>query len=1016
VLIVLDQFEQWLHANKEAQNTELVQALRQSNGGRVQCILMVRDDFWLAISRFARDLEVDLVPGRNIALVDVFDPDHARKVLAAFGRAFGKLPENSSETSKEQKEFLNQAVAGLSQENKVICVRLALFAEMMKGKPWTRASLKEVGGTEGVGVRFLEDTFSSPTANPEHRLHEKAVRAVLKTLLPEAGTNIRGNMRSQEELLEASGYGSRPKDFGDLLRILDSEIRLITPTDPEGEEADDESRSQAEPGQKYYQLTHDYLVRPLRDWLTRKQKETRRGRAELLLADRASVWNARPEARQLPSLLQYVQIRRLVRKKDWTPPQVMMMCRATRHHALRGLLLAVVLLALSTIAWIAGSQIIEQSHATYAAGLVQQLLKADTPQVRGIVADMEDYRTWTDPLLREEFRNAKPNSSQQLHTSLALLPVDASHVKYLYGRLLDAKPSEVPVIRDALAPHQDELLGNLWAVVEAPEKGKENQRLRAAAALAAYDPENERWPKVREAVADDLVTVPAVYLAAWLESFRPLRAKLRTPLAGIFRAAGRRDAERSMATAILADYESDQPDTLADLLMDVDERQFAVIFPKFKEEGERGLPVLLREIDRKLPPDAQNDAKEKLAKRQANAAVAVLRMGRPATVWPMLKHSADPTVRSYLIHRLGPLGADSSDIIQQLRAETDPEIRRALILSLGEFTDVQLPPSRRSELIERLFAMYAEDRDAGIHAAAEWLLRTWGKGGRIQRVTDRLRASEAQLRERRKAKLQGVGWHVNSEGQTMVVLPGPVEFTMGSPQRERRVRINRIFAIGAKAVTVGELRRWHPDHQTAENQGHPEPDWPAAFVSWYEAAEYCNWLSQKMGLDRDQWCFETDSRGKVTLKKDYLGLTGYRLPTEAEMEYAIRAGATTSRFYGESEELLVKYGWIVTNSPGSVRPVGRLKPNDFGLFDMHGNIWCWCQEADNNFPRGKAGQAVDDKERELTIDPKQPRVLRGNCHTDSPYNVGSGSRYGAPPDNTQTNLVGFRLARTIAGD
>src|SRR5262249_50433053 len=152
VLIVLDQFEQWLHANKEAQNTELVQALRQSDGGRVQCIIMVRDDFWLAISRFARDLEVDLVLGRNVALVDLFDPDHARKVLAAFGRAFGKLPDNSSETSKEQKEFLNQAVASLSQENKVICVRLALFAEMMKGKPWTPASLKEVGGTKGVGV------------------------------------------------------------------------------------------------------------------------------------------------------------------------------------------------------------------------------------------------------------------------------------------------------------------------------------------------------------------------------------------------------------------------------------------------------------------------------------------------------------------------------------------------------------------------------------------------------------------------------------------------------------------------------------------------------------------------------------------------------------------------------------------------------------------------------------------------------------------------------------------------
>ena len=108
VLIVLDQFEQWLHAKKDEENTELVQALRQCDGERVQCIVLVRDDFWLAVSRFVRALEIRLVDGQNSALVDLFDPDHAKKVLAAFGRAFGKLPENPGETSKDQKEFLTK--------------------------------------------------------------------------------------------------------------------------------------------------------------------------------------------------------------------------------------------------------------------------------------------------------------------------------------------------------------------------------------------------------------------------------------------------------------------------------------------------------------------------------------------------------------------------------------------------------------------------------------------------------------------------------------------------------------------------------------------------------------------------------------------------------------------------------------------------------------------------------------------------------------------------------------------
>ena len=113
VVIVLDQFEQWLHAKKEETNTELVQALRQCDGSRVQCIVMVRDDFWLAVSRFMRDLEIRLVEGQNSALVDLFDLDHARKVLAAFGRAFGKLPENPGDTSKDQKEFLETGRVGL---------------------------------------------------------------------------------------------------------------------------------------------------------------------------------------------------------------------------------------------------------------------------------------------------------------------------------------------------------------------------------------------------------------------------------------------------------------------------------------------------------------------------------------------------------------------------------------------------------------------------------------------------------------------------------------------------------------------------------------------------------------------------------------------------------------------------------------------------------------------------------------------------------------------------------------
>ncbi len=199
VLIVLDQFEQWLHSKGKEENAEFVHALRQCDGGRVQCVVMVRDDFWMAVTRFLRDLEVELVQGQNFAAVDLFEIRHAQRVLKAYGRAYGALPEDGKEITADQQRFLDQAVSGLSQEGKVICVRLALFTEMIKGKLWSPAFLEALGGTEGVGVTFLEETFSSQAANPKHRLHQKAARAVLQALLPETGTDIKGHMRSFQE-------------------------------------------------------------------------------------------------------------------------------------------------------------------------------------------------------------------------------------------------------------------------------------------------------------------------------------------------------------------------------------------------------------------------------------------------------------------------------------------------------------------------------------------------------------------------------------------------------------------------------------------------------------------------------------------------------------------------------------------------------------------------------------------------------------------------------------------------
>jgi hypothetical protein len=430
VVLILDQFEQWLHAKKDRPNTELVQALRQCDGGGVQCVVMVRDDFWMAATRFMRELEIPLVEGQNSAAVELFDGDHARNVLAAFGRAFGKLPENRGDFTKEQKEFLKQAVNGLAQNGKVVSVRLALFAEMMKGKAWTPTSLKEDGGTAGVGVTFLEETFSASHAPPQHRLHQRAAQAVLKVLLPEAGADIKGHMRSETELREASAYGNRPRDFEELVALLDADLRLITPTDPEGMDPDVAARVSTPAGQRYFQLTHEYLVHSLRDWLNRKQKETWRGRAELRLADRAAQWNVKRESRHLPAWWEWLPIQALTRRRDWSPPQRKMMRVARWYHLVRGAILATLVLVGLLVGLEVRREVVEQHRAAHAVGLVKQLLKADIKNVPGIVREIEAYRPFADPLLRQEYAEAAPDSPQRLRASLALLPVVRSAARF----------------------------------------------------------------------------------------------------------------------------------------------------------------------------------------------------------------------------------------------------------------------------------------------------------------------------------------------------------------------------------------------------------------------------------------------------------------------------------------------------------------------------------------------------------------------------------------------------------
>ena len=110
---------------------------------------------------------------------------------------------------------------------------------------------------------------------------------------------------------------------------------------------------------------------------------------------------------------------------------------------------------------------------------------------------------------------------------------------------------------------------------------------------------------------------------------------------------------------------------------------------------------------------------------------------------------------------------------------------------------------------------------------------------------------------------------------------------------------------------------------------------------------------------------------------------------------------------------MAKYAWYLKNAEEQTWPVGRLKPNDLGLFDVQGNVWEWCQEAYGDYSKADGDQGVEDEDGKEVIIGIRDRVLRGGSFNSRPWNVRSASRYEVVP-TYRFMAFGFRPARTFA--
>ncbi len=230
---------------------------------------------------------------------------------------------------------------------------------------------------------------------------------------------------------------------------------------------------------------------------------------------------------------------------------------------------------------------------------------------------------------------------------------------------------------------------------------------------------------------------------------------------------------------------------------------------------------------------------------------------------------------------------------------------------------------------------------------------------------------------------------VNSVGMVLVPIPAG-EFVMGAwgteydqddDETRHPVRINKPFYLGMTEVTQSQWESvMGTTPWTVQIPAKEGADYPTTYVHWDDAMEFCRKLSEKEGVK-------------------------YRLPTEAEWEYACRAGTTTAYSFGDDVSRLGDYAWHVGNSGNTTHPVGEKLPKNWGLFDMHGNVWEWCQdwyggyetEQMLSYPVGAASGSR--------------RVLRGGAFSVHPENVRAADRNTNRPVNRNRN-IGFRVART----
>jgi formylglycine-generating enzyme required for sulfatase activity len=891
VVLICDQFEEFFIANRTlADRTPFLQWVGQwvrADSLPVIFLFGLRSDFFIRMHDFRPYVE-DPTSTRVTSELRNFDYPRAMDVLrkaAAHDRA------------DFADDLIKAIIEDLLSDEVVRPSDLQIVATLLKRRGvHTVAEYRRSGGAHGQLQSYIAEEVRR-AANPN------TARGILRALCPPVG-----DTRHPTDLGFDAIWQFVKNADAKSVRGLRGHVQTIL-----NQFQEDRLVLRTEEGK--YNLPHDRLVRPLREWLNREREKSWQSRAELRLEERTAEWRLSRKDRYLPSWWEYLSIVFTIPRKRRSTEQQDLMRRARRYYGLRW----GCALALAAVMGFILYRYYDSVQEAHAEELVNAVLTTSPAELPNGIEKLQSYRRRALPLLDKHFRDPSLNPAR---------------------------------------------------------------RLRAAEAQAALGGEIDQ-----EYLMDRIPTIPALP-----------------------------EECRNMVTA----------------LAPVKDAAAAALLGRIEAEAD--------------------------AEKKARFAIVLLHLGDPRGARSVLRLLTDPKDRTAFIHRFQSWHGELTNLPEILQKEQDSELRSGLAAALGEIDPTSLSESEQQQVHDLLADLYVHSPDGATHSAAGWALRRWKK--ELPPIAPARQAAA------------GFTWFVTKQQMTMIVIQ-PGNFIMGDSDPENNfpqhpVTLTRPFALCDREISVGQFQQfiddpdpdvWKPQKLAfpafaastvgllglVRDQGPFLAAWasvpgrtriwtgpekvvspnalqPVQQVSWIDAVLFCNWLSHKEGRTP---CYH---RSGVKTRKDDknneltwevwtcdFSADGYRLPTEAEWEYACRAGTKTRFSFGDDDSLLTRYARSSNGFIIPTLPCASLLPNGWGLFDMHGNVWelCWDWNALDTMPvtdpRGPEDPRIDSEKDSGNI----LRVCRGGGIANSSGDPDSADRDTVPPHFRESYNLGFRVACSV---